>query len=219
MAEELPQETPPPDPESAPPPTSRADAAINFAALNAALGARIKPAAAQAATELDELADDLLQLLRRVQAVERRQEEALARLDQLGRAVQDGFQRMAAQQEALARESVGDRKALAVLGVINAALPALESLAAIRSALRPDADSAVARQVTAATDLLTRLVRQLGVTEFSPEPGKPFDPWSMECGGHADGPPGVVLGVIRPGYRAGDQVVLPAAVALARPAG
>jgi len=197
-----------------------APAVIDFERLNAALGFGIKAASAAPRSHdaLEELADDLLQLLRRVQALEQRQEDILARLDQLTQQVQHGLHGLGQQTESLARDLAGERKGLALIGIFNATLPALESLDAIRGVLDPDKDPVFQRQVAAVCDILSRLLRSLGLTEFRPAGGQPFDPWSMECRGFADGPPGVVLGVIRPGYRAAEQVLLPAAVRIADPA-
>ena len=73
-----PGSAPPTQAPDSPPPTAPGpdlpEAVIDLAALNAALGVNLK-SAPPAEQHLDELADDLLQLLRRVQAVERRQEE------------------------------------------------------------------------------------------------------------------------------------------------
>jgi molecular chaperone GrpE (heat shock protein) len=196
-----------------------APGAIDLGQLNAALALGIKtaPTAPRSEEALEELADDLLHLLRRVQAVEQRQEEILARLDQLAQSVQQGLRALGQQTEGVARDLAGERRGLAMVGLFNATLPALESLDAMRGALDPDKDPVFHRQVAAVSDILSRLLRSLGLTEFRPDVGQPFDPWSMECRGFANGPPGVVLGVVRPGYRAAEQIVLPAAVRIADP--
>ncbi len=221
MHDDLSPAGPPPAPEPCATADAEAPAALDLGRLNAALGLGIQaaPAAPPADGALEELADDLLHLLRRLQAVEQRQEEALARLDQLALTVRDGLAALGQQTDSLARDLAGERRGLALVGLFNATLPALESLGALRDALGPDKEPVLHRQVAAVADVLGRLLRDLGLTEFRPAVGQPFDPWSMECRGFADGPPGVVLDVVRPGYRAAERVLLPAAVRIAGPAG
>src|SRR5579872_4851403 len=79
-----------------PPPVAddpAAPVAIDLDRLNAALGLDITaaPPPPRPDAALEELADDLLQLLRRIQAVEQRQEDILARLDQLSGDVRHGL--------------------------------------------------------------------------------------------------------------------------------
>jgi molecular chaperone GrpE (heat shock protein) len=149
----------------------------------------------------------------RVAAIATAQARLIEQVEAVAEATQAGF---AAQRRALAelrREVLGDRRAFAMASVFSAVAPALDSLQTIRVGL--DADAALAAQTDAVTSALQSLLQSLGYLSFEAAVGQPFAPERMECLGHVDGPPGVVLAAVRPGYLAGDVVVRPAGVLLA----
>jgi hypothetical protein len=183
----------------------------------ASASGRRKPGAPAVAETLEELADDMLDLLRRVELIERMQAALVDRLDEVARAVREGTQLSWGQFEALRRDLLGDRRAQAALGAFRASLPAFDTFVALRDGLPPDTDSPVRRQAVAAVDSLERYYRGLGIEPFQVRTGEPFDPERMECLGYAEGDVGVVLEVVRAGHRTAEAVVRPAGVVLAVP--
>ena len=71
---------------------------------------------------LEELADDMLQLLRRVSAVEQRLDGLIAGVDRLGYQVHEGAAVTARQLDMLRRDLLGDRRALATGSVFEVAV-------------------------------------------------------------------------------------------------
>lgn len=127
---------------------------------------------------------------------------------------------LAAQRRALTelrRDLLGDRRGLAVAAVFSAVAPALDSLRAIRDGLDPDRGAALAAQTDAVASALRNLLQSLGYVSFDATVGEPFAPQRMECLGHMEGAPSVVLAAVRPGYAAGEVIVRPAGVLVAAP--
>jgi molecular chaperone GrpE (heat shock protein) len=166
---------------------------------------------------LEELAEDMLDVLRRVKALEQKHGDLLARLDQVGQQVHEGHRYLVRQLDALKQDLVGDRKELAAMAIFNAALPALDVLTVLRGELPGGEDTRLRNQMEAVIDTLNRMFRGLGFVEFLAEPGQAFDPHRMECLGYVEGKPGQVLAVVRPGYLACGTVVRPAGVKIADP--
>jgi len=176
-----------------------------------ALGGLAPAGAPELERTVEEIAHDTVELLRRMQLLEDRQNQMLARLDQL-----DPLLRAVVHQgQTTHRELVGDRKALAVRGVFKEVVPVLDSLEAMEAGL--DEGSVVRMQLRGVNVALRSLLEYLGFEPFRPAVDDPFDPASMEFAGYAEGAPGRVLGVVRPGYRARDLIVRPAAVRIAPP--
>jgi molecular chaperone GrpE (heat shock protein) len=109
------------------------------------------------------------------------------------------------------------RKGLALRSVFDPTALALDQLEAIRRGFDPEKEQAIYGQVSAATSTLSNLLQSFGFTRFAPDLGAPFDPARMQCLGYAQGQPGVVLQVLRPGYLAGEMLVRPAGVLIADP--
>ena len=144
-------------------------------------------------------------------------EQVAAAQADLAEATQAGF---AAQRRALAelrRELLGDRRELATASVFHAVAPALDSLEQVRPGLDGKASAALAAQTDAVASALRNLLQSLGYSRFDAAVGEPFEPRRMECVGHLEGVPGVVLAAIRPGYAAGEVVMRPAGVLVAAP--
>jgi len=164
-----------------------------------------------AADALEEIAEDLLDLLRRQRAMEEAQQELAARLATIERTLQ-----------ALRRDLLEERKALAGRHAFDAVAPLVDSLRLTLAGLGEESDRTVRAPIAAVVGSLSNLLQGLGVVAFDVEAGEPFDALRMECLGYADGPPGVVIEMAQPGYRAGETVVRPAGVLIAdpsRPAG
>jgi molecular chaperone GrpE (heat shock protein) len=144
-------------------------------------------------------------------------EQVTAAQAELAEATRAGF---TAQRRALAelrRELLGDRRETATTSVFLAVAPALDSLEQVRAGLDGEASAALAAQTDAVASALRNLLQSLGYTRFEAAVGERFEPQRMECVGHLDGAPGVVLAAVRPGYAAGAVVVRPAGVLVAAP--
>jgi|GEM_PF-5820712 molecular chaperone GrpE (heat shock protein) len=227
-------------PDNAPEPTNGdpiAALGFDFSAVERALSANLKgrplapaaapqPAAAPepaapkpdaTAEALGELADDMLDLLRRVTGLETGQAEVLARLEKLEAATRDGAKVQARETETIRRELTGAHAALAARAVAEAVFPVLDKLRPMRAAITPRRNEALCNQLDAILDSLAGMLRAFGFTAFEPAIGTPFDPVTMRSAGEKKGPPGVVLGVEQPGYRTKESVLRPAAVFVAPP--
>jgi len=167
---------------------------------------------------LEELAEDMLDLLGAVRAIEERQRDLATRLDRIEQGL--GRETAAASQaiDSLRRDLLGERRAQAVRQAFEVVAPALESLRGQLDGLRLGEDARIRGQLRAAVSALSNLLHGLGFEAFEALPGEPFDPERMECLGFAEGPPGVVLEAVRHGFRSGEIVMRPAGVLLAAPA-
>ena len=168
-----------------------------------------------AAESIDELADDLLHLLRMVRELSDGQAALRAHVDSL-LAQQQQFQRQQATElYNLRRDLLGDRRAQANRSAFDAVHPAVDQIELLQAAL-PESESS-ARSMSVLLSALRMVLGGLGFVPFSVEVGDPFDPTRMECIEYAEGEKGVVLAVLRPGYRADGAVVRPCGVAIADP--
>jgi molecular chaperone GrpE (heat shock protein) len=154
--------------------------------------------AAEAAGSFEELADDvlLLRMVRELQQVQRQQ---------------------AAELYSLRRDLLEDRRAQANRSAFDAVHPAIDQIELMQATL-PESESDAARHVSVLLSSLRMVLRRLGFVPFTVDVGDPFDPARMECVEYAEGEQGVVLAVLRAGYRADGVVVRPCGVAIAQPA-
>src|ERR1041384_3172996 len=166
----------------------------------------------------EEIAEDMLELLRRVTNIERAQSDLALRLEQVETTLRDTSRQYASEVEKLQREFLGERKALSALSVFNAVVPMLDSLRVMRAQLHKSKQAPVRQQLDALIQTLSTTLRSLGFVEFEAIKNEPFDPARMECLGFASGRPGIVLNAICPGYRVQEVVVRPAGVMLSDPA-
>src|SRR5262245_27807203 len=83
------------------------------------------PPAAVAAGHLQELAEDMVDLLRRAKGIEAAQAETVSRLDRLEQAVREGLLQQARETDRLRRDLLDEHKALAARAAFEAVLPAL----------------------------------------------------------------------------------------------
>jgi molecular chaperone GrpE len=198
---------------------------INLEGLHNAVNLQIEPPPPatilagrdSSAAVIEELAEDMLNLLRRAQALESTNAEILARMDRFDQALNDVRRHFVQELGTLRRDLLGERKALVALSTFQAVVPTLDSLQTMR--VHPSVRKAkqVRTQVEALIGAMTTVLRSLGIEEFKVTKGEPFDPARMECAGYAKGKPGTVLDVVRPGYTAGGTVVRPAGVRIAEP--
>jgi len=113
-------------------------------------------------------------------------------------------------------QSIGPRRGLMATSVLDAVAPRIDRIRAMRGNLEGERDALTAQALGAVEQLLTRILDDLGFTTMTPRVGEPYDPHRMECDGLAEGEPGKVIEVTRPGYMAGDCVVRVAGVLIAR---
>lgn len=169
------------------------------------------------AGQLDELADDMLMLMKRVKSIEAQQSQLLQRLDQLDGSL--GQIGAATEREfvKLRRELLGERKYIAQMSTFSAVVTSLERLRTVYEELDPRIDPVAVTQIDALIQTLATMLRALGFAEFEPEVGEAFDPTRMECVGYAAGSANRVVRCVRPGFSCGEQIVRPAAVIIASP--
>ena len=159
-----------------------------------------------------------LQLLTaQLQAVEAAQSAFSTRFDRLETQLREDTRASVIEILAIRKELLGERKALSALSVVNGIVPALDSLYAMQKMLEKDPTSPALPQIDAIIHTLVMMLRGLGFEEFIVDVNAPFNPGSMEFAGYAPGPGGVVLGVVRKGYRTQSGVVRPVGVLIANP--
>lgn len=204
------------------------NAAINLEKLNAALSKDLPTTAMQMSASaggeappnsgdgdvLEEIADDMLELLRRLKALENGQAQLSERLGLIDLRIQETSRADAREIDNLHRELVGERKSLLGRGLLNAVLPALESLHDMQTGLDSKRDKRAIHQLTAAATSLKGALQGMGFFEFQVAVGEAYDPGRMECLGYVKGEPGIVRKAVRPGYRTQGGVVRPAGVLL-----
>ena len=167
---------------------------------------------------LEELADDMLHLMRQVQGIEQRLADSTTRLERIEQSVNQSNIYFGQQLDKFRREIIGERKALSSLSILNAVLPTLDSLkSAFLTKSTETANMADNSLILSIIDSLNRMLRNLGFTEFMAIHGDPFDPDYMECLGYSDGNSGIVLDIVRPGYKVENTIVRPVGVILADP--
>ena len=101
--------------------------------------------------------------------------------------------------------------------LITGFLDVLDNLDRALAAAGDRADDPFVRGVSLVRQQFLATLEGLGVSRFEPE-GQPFDPARHEAvtSVHAPGvAPGTVVGIVRPGYLIGDEVLRPAQVAVA----
>jgi molecular chaperone GrpE (heat shock protein) len=215
---------------AAPPGEERAsgDDPLNFTGLGASLAALLKggqpPDLAAAPRErdpredtLEELAEDMVEVLSRLKALEERQQDHLRLTEQLRQEVNALNLTHGREIDALRRDLLGQRQALAALDSFKAIAPWLDSLRHMHRKFHPKRDVKMRQHLQPVINALALAIQGLGFEEFQAQVGENFDPRRMSCTGYAKGEAGVVLGLDHPGYRVGEVVVRPAGVILAAP--
>jgi molecular chaperone GrpE (heat shock protein) len=165
----------------------------------------------------EELAEDMLELLRRVKSIEVTCLEMSGRLAQVEQTLRDGSRLQARETDALRRDLLADRKAANAVSVFTAVVPTLDSLRLMHTNLHQTKDARTRAQLYAVIEALSMVLRGLGFLEFRVEKGEVFDPGRMECLGFGKGEPGIVLEVTRPGYQAYEAVIRPVGVLIGDP--
>ncbi len=222
-------EPPPPDPDVEPivPPLPAAEDGENipFSPLAAPIEIRFEPqpdardgrGSAGSDELLEELADDSLEIIRRLKTIEQGQDALFSRLEQMDQRLQESRRMTAGHLETIRRELAGEQKSLSAKSAFVAVVSVLESLRAMHRQLSPKRDKRAMNQLKGIELALVATVQTLGFQEFQPSIGEPFDPGCMQSIEYGTGAPNTVLRVLQPGYRVGVVVVRPASVATAAP--
>lgn len=163
---------------------------------------------------LDEIAEDMLDLLQRVQAMDARVQQISQQVVHAAQQQQGAAFTHGKELAALRSELLDERKAFVALFAFNAVIPVLDQLRQMEKGLDRDADARMLTQLSAVVGVLSTLIRNLGFEAFEAAPGDAFDPVQMECVAHESGTAGVVVRSIRAGYRCKSAVVRAAGVTL-----
>jgi molecular chaperone GrpE (heat shock protein) len=167
---------------------------------------------------LEEIADDMLALMRKLSDLGRGQQQLFERLDRLEETWGTAMRAVAREMDSLRRDLLGERKHAAVSDLYGEVIPMLERLRILRGSLCEPADARTIQQTDSVIETLAAFLRRSGCVPFETRVGEPFDPTRMECIQYAeDGEAGVVLASLRPGYRTGERVFRPAGVRIAVP--
>jgi molecular chaperone GrpE (heat shock protein) len=165
---------------------------------------------------LHELAEDMLDVMQRLGTAEQLLHDTTAVLDRLTRLVEHGAAQQARSMEQLRQDLTGERRGLIVRGLFDSVVTALDSLEILARACESDGQP-LGMQLQATCATLGNLLRSIGFSRFDVARGDTFQPARMQCFGYAEGPAGVVLEAVQPGYAASDTVVRPAGVLIADP--
>jgi molecular chaperone GrpE (heat shock protein) len=157
---------------------------------------------------LEELAEDMLAVLERMSRLEEGQLRSSRSAEELSAAVASANRAV----DAIRRDLLSDRKALAIKSVVAQVAPALESLSCMREGIDSDADPRVRSQFHSITAILENLLLGMGLQSFTPQAGDLFDANRMESAGYAEGPQGTVIQPVHHGYMAGQIIIRPATV-------
>jgi molecular chaperone GrpE (heat shock protein) len=194
------------------------------------------PAAGAVQNHFEEVADDLLELLRQVQSLSAAQAELSTKVDALSAAMQDRSRSASREVTQIREDLLSERRGLALRSVFDKLIEPWERLRNMSEALArqpsapppkkfggksvsaaPSQEQIFRNQLQAVVSILGRALRELGCEEFTPAAGEPFDPHTMDCVAYAPGPQGVVIRCIKPGFRAGAATLSPAQVSIADP--
>jgi molecular chaperone GrpE (heat shock protein) len=193
------------------------DLSLDADALKVDLFAADKRPARSDAGVMEEIADDLLELMKRMGQLESRLAAVAATVDALQQQAGASAHVQGVEIEKLKEALLSDRKEYIGRSTFNVVRPAFESLQDLKGGYeKQQADPEQIRHTQSLIDVLGGVIQMLGYQAFAPDPGQDFDPQTMECAGHADGVPGKIVRVERPGYRAGSVLVRPCAVVLGR---
>jgi molecular chaperone GrpE (heat shock protein) len=170
------------------------------------------------AEQIEEIAEDMLGLIRRVRQIEESQSQVLGLLEQLEAASQLQSRTVAREIDSLRRDMIGERRHSATTDLFNELIPLLDRLQTSSAHLDEDEDARMLAQMEGVIGLVSAALRRLGCLEFDADVGQAFDPATMTCAGYLDaGEPGVVLACVQHGYRTRDVVLRPAGVKLLSP--
>jgi molecular chaperone GrpE (heat shock protein) len=167
---------------------------------------------------VEEIANDMLAVMRRIREVEEAQQRLIARLEQVNESSSQWSHAIAREVDTLRRDVLGDRKNSALGDVFGELMPAIDRLHTMKCNLNTSTDNRMIAQLDGVLETLSSCLRRLGCEEFRVAVGSDFDAEQMECIEYLPtGAPNVVLWTADPGYRCGGLVLRRAAVKIADP--
>jgi molecular chaperone GrpE (heat shock protein) len=183
------------------------------------ISAKLKNEPDSISESLEEIAEDMLDLLKKIERLEETQKDIVDAVNHLKGIIEQSQQRQEKDLDKIRRELIGEHKTAAVRNVFNAVIPVIDSLKSMMEGLDPEEDSRMLQQKSAISSTLRVLIQQLGFNEFSVEIGETFDPNRMEILGYenANGENGRVSKMIRTGYQTSSAIVRPCGVLVLGP--
>jgi len=169
------------------------------------------------AAHLEELAEDMVGLLRRLQSLEESLAATAARTERIESRTEELAAANARALDGLRREIVGDRRHLAAVGVLDAMIPWMDALTGHARRCSEDGSPETTQQIHTTLELLSAMLRTLGFVALDVRVGDPFDPRRMQSVAYADGKPGTVVDIVGPGYTSDGAVIRPARVLIPDP--
>ena len=167
---------------------------------------------------LEELAGDMLLVMRRLKEIEQRQSAILDLVTELKDGNANISKSVGRELDGMRRELLGDRKHLAITSVTNELLPTIDRLRTMRGSLDVLQDDRMVSQLDAVLESLSSSLRRLNCEEFEAPTGTAFDPNWMQLEGYSQSvEPGLVAECLRPGYRLGTTLLRPATVRIGAP--
>ena len=178
---------------------------------------RIEAALEKNLTIVEEVAEDMLELTRRLKAIESQQARLVDRIAALETSVLEGGRAKARDMAALRSVLADEQKGALSRGAFNAVSTVLDFVRSMKEGVDEVEDKRLVRQLQAIELSLKSAIQGLGFSEFGVASGDVFDPGRMECLGYEPGDSGRVTRFVRPGFAIGNIVIRPAGVMLARP--
>jgi len=169
-----------------------------------------------AESHLVEISEDLLEVLERLTSLDAAVGSLAGRLDTLEARFDSAVGSLGTDVRSMHRDLVGERQAMAARSIYSKLIPRLDSVREVRRRLSQDSEDSMGAQLDAVIHLMEAAIQDLGLERFEVDQGSKFDPICMECTGYGDGEAGTVLAVERPGYRAGEVIVRPVGVRVAK---
>jgi len=156
---------------------------------------------------VEEIAGDMLELMRQVKTIADVQAQLMARLDEIEKGLHETRQGTATEIVKLRDELIGERKTRLARSTFETVVAVLDSLRTMRAEPNSKKSRRLYSQLTMVELSLGNILQGLGFQEFNAVAGALFDPARMNCIGFDRGPDNVVLKEVHPGYLAGGMVV------------
>ena len=181
-------------------------------------------AASANAGVLEELADDMLAVMRRLTALEQANAQLYTRLEEADMRAYEMGRVVSQQVDLLRRDLIGDKSSLLARSLFNSIVSHIDAMVAMREDLEQGKDrhdkhnKRLARQIEALELSLITALQGLGFHQFKASAGDRFNATRMEPLGFDAGPPGSVVRAIRHGFETKDGIMRRAGVIVAKAA-
>ena len=181
-----------------------------------------EPSTSSDASVLEELADDMLAVTRRLLALEQANAQLYTRIEQADVRAYEMGRAISQQVDLLRRDLIGDKASLLARSLFNSIVSHIDAMVAMRDDLEHGKDrndkhnKRLARQIEALELSLVTALQGLGYYQFKVSAGEPFNSTRMEALGFDTGAPGSVLRLIRHGFETKDSIMRRAGVVVAK---